>query len=80
MVRYHRMRGRPTLWLPGTDHAGIATQVCVRPMSVCIWISVLTEFFFFFGETTSIYFHFSFNHLQILFTLLQICLECLKRY
>lgn len=28
MVRYHRMKGRPTLWLPGTDHAGIATQVC----------------------------------------------------
>lgn len=27
MVRYQRMRGRPTLWLPGTDHAGIATQV-----------------------------------------------------
>ncbi|OMP05122.1 Aminoacyl-tRNA synthetase, class Ia [Corchorus olitorius] len=26
MVRYNRMRGRPTLWLPGTDHAGIATQ------------------------------------------------------
>ena len=28
MTRYQRMRGRPTLWLPGTDHAGIATQVC----------------------------------------------------
>lgn len=27
MVRYHRMKGNPTLWLPGTDHAGIATQV-----------------------------------------------------
>ena len=26
MTRYARMRGRPTLWLPGTDHAGIATQ------------------------------------------------------
>lgn len=26
MVRYNRMKGRPTLWLPGTDHAGIATQ------------------------------------------------------
>ncbi|OMO76880.1 Rossmann-like alpha/beta/alpha sandwich [Corchorus capsularis] len=26
MVRYHQMRGRPSLWLPGTDHAGIATQ------------------------------------------------------
>ena len=27
MARFQRMRGRPTLWLPGTDHAGIATQV-----------------------------------------------------
>lgn len=26
MVRYHRMKGDPTLWIPGTDHAGIATQ------------------------------------------------------
>lgn len=27
MTRYARMTGRPTLWLPGTDHAGIETQV-----------------------------------------------------
>lgn len=26
MVRFHRMKGHPTLWLPGTDHAAIATQ------------------------------------------------------
>lgn len=26
LVRYHRMQGRPTLWVPGTDHAAIATQ------------------------------------------------------
>lgn len=26
MCRYHRMKGDPTLWLPGTDHAAIATQ------------------------------------------------------
>jgi len=25
-VRYHRMKGNPTLWIPGSDHAGIATQ------------------------------------------------------
>jgi len=30
MTRYHRMRGEPTLWLPGTDHAGIATQNVVE--------------------------------------------------
>lgn len=30
LARYHRMRGRPTLWLPGTDHAGIATQMLVE--------------------------------------------------
>ncbi|MBL8101678.1 MAG: valine--tRNA ligase [Anaerolineales bacterium] len=27
MVRYHRMKGFSTLWVPGTDHAGIATQL-----------------------------------------------------
>ncbi|KAK9917842.1 hypothetical protein WJX75_008794 [Coccomyxa subellipsoidea] len=32
MVRFNRMRGRPTLWLPGTDHAGIATQMVVEKM------------------------------------------------
>lgn len=26
LVRYHRMKGEDTLWLPGTDHAGIETQ------------------------------------------------------
>ncbi|MFP4362964.1 MAG: valine--tRNA ligase [Spirochaetia bacterium] len=30
LVRYHRMRGVPTLWVPGTDHAGIATQNVVE--------------------------------------------------
>ncbi len=30
MARWHRMKGEPTLWLPGTDHAGIATQVVVE--------------------------------------------------
>jgi valyl-tRNA synthetase len=30
MARFHRMRGHPTLWLPGTDHAGIATQMLVE--------------------------------------------------
>ena len=30
VVRYHRMRGEPTLWVPGTDHAGIATQHVVE--------------------------------------------------
>jgi len=30
LTRYHRMRGDPTLWLPGTDHAGIATQAVVE--------------------------------------------------
>uniref|UniRef100_A0A2P2M178 valine--tRNA ligase n=1 Tax=Rhizophora mucronata TaxID=61149 RepID=A0A2P2M178_RHIMU len=32
MARYSRMKGRPTLWLPGTDHAGIATQLVVEKM------------------------------------------------
>ncbi|MCL2209503.1 MAG: valine--tRNA ligase [Treponema sp.] len=30
IVRFHRMRGVPTLWVPGTDHAGIATQNVVE--------------------------------------------------
>ena len=30
MVRWHRMKGESALWLPGTDHAGIATQVVVE--------------------------------------------------
>ena len=30
MIRYHRMLGEPTLWIPGSDHAGIATQLQVE--------------------------------------------------
>ncbi len=30
LTRYHRMRGDNTLWLPGIDHAGIATQIVVE--------------------------------------------------
>jgi valyl-tRNA synthetase len=30
MVRYHRMTGKKTLWIPGTDHAAIATQSVVE--------------------------------------------------
>ena len=30
LVRYHRMQGDRTLWMPGTDHAGIATQTVVE--------------------------------------------------
>jgi len=30
LVRYHRMLGEATLWMPGTDHAGIATQAVVE--------------------------------------------------
>jgi valyl-tRNA synthetase len=30
LIRYHRMKGRPALWVPGTDHAGIATQNIVE--------------------------------------------------
>ncbi|MCS7261613.1 MAG: valine--tRNA ligase, partial [Anaerolineae bacterium] len=32
MIRYHRMQGRAALWVPGTDHAGIATQLQVERM------------------------------------------------
>jgi valyl-tRNA synthetase len=30
LTRYHRMLGENTLWVPGTDHAGIATQIVVE--------------------------------------------------
>lgn len=30
MVRYHRMKGDSTVWVPGTDHAGISTQAKVE--------------------------------------------------
>ncbi len=30
MIRWHRMMGDPTLWVPGSDHAGIATQNVVE--------------------------------------------------
>ena len=30
IIRWHRMRGDVTLWLPGSDHAGIATQMMVE--------------------------------------------------
>ncbi|TFG63826.1 MAG: valine--tRNA ligase [Spirochaetales bacterium] len=30
LIRYHRMKGIPSLWVPGTDHAGIATQHVVE--------------------------------------------------
>ena len=30
LIRYYRMKGIPTLWIPGTDHAGIATQNVVE--------------------------------------------------
>ena len=30
LTRYQRMRGRDALWQPGTDHAGIATQMVVE--------------------------------------------------
>lgn len=32
MTRWHRMKGEPTLWLPGVDHAGIAAQVVVEQL------------------------------------------------
>src|SRR2546422_6079948 len=30
MARWHRMKGEPTLWMPGTDHAGIIAQYVVE--------------------------------------------------
>ena len=30
MIRHHRMKGEPALWVPGSDHAGIATQMQIE--------------------------------------------------
>jgi valyl-tRNA synthetase len=51
LTRWHRMRGDATLYVPGTDHAGIATQSVVEkmlakqspPVSSCVEISATTE-------------------------------------
>jgi valyl-tRNA synthetase len=34
MIRYERMRGKAALWVPGTDHAGIATQLMVERLLI----------------------------------------------
>ena len=34
IIRWQRMCGNPTLWVPGTDHAGIATQLQVERMLI----------------------------------------------
>ena len=36
LARFHRMRGRPVLFLPGTDHAGIATQLQVEKLLLAV--------------------------------------------
>ena len=35
LTRHHRMRGENTLWLPGTDHASIATEATGMPEGIC---------------------------------------------
>ncbi|KAL6268868.1 hypothetical protein P5V15_001988 [Pogonomyrmex californicus] len=35
LARWHRMKGHPVLWIPGLDHAGIATQAVVERMLQC---------------------------------------------
>jgi len=39
MVRYHRLKWDDTLWIPGTDHAGISTQTVVEKKLMKEWIS-----------------------------------------
>ena len=42
-VRYHRMRGCETVWVPGSDHAGIATQVFDLKILHCNCFSSLSS-------------------------------------
>ena len=39
LSRWHRMRGFNVMWIPGTDHAGIATQVVVEKKLVGSWMA-----------------------------------------
>jgi len=39
MTRFHRMKGESTLWVPGTDHAGIATQAKVEQLLYSQWLT-----------------------------------------
>jgi valyl-tRNA synthetase len=34
LIRFHRLRGRKTWWIPGTDHAAISTQVKVEQILI----------------------------------------------
>jgi hypothetical protein len=40
LARFHRMRGKSVLWTPGTDHAGIATQLQVCCLCCCCFIEM----------------------------------------
>jgi isoleucyl-tRNA synthetase len=52
LVRYHRMLGKSVLWQPGTDHAGIATQlvvenrlkILVKILKILVVINLLMRF------------------------------------
>ena len=39
ITRWNRMRGKVTLWVPGSDHAGIATQVKVEMVTQCCYFN-----------------------------------------
>ena len=43
LIRWHRMRGFDTLWQPGTDHAGIATQMVVERQLAAAKLPSLSE-------------------------------------
>lgn len=40
ITRWNRMRGKVTLWVPGSDHAGIATQVKIEMSTQCCYYSL----------------------------------------
>jgi len=45
LARWHRMSGHHVMWVPGTDHAGIATQSVVERLMLKEWESVGCYFF-----------------------------------
>jgi valyl-tRNA synthetase len=48
ITRWHRMKGKVTLWVPGTDHAGIATQSVVekRLKKVCMHVCMYVQYIY----------------------------------
>lgn len=50
LIRYHRMNGKAALWLPGTDHAGLATQQKIDQLMIDQGLDPKNDDFYSFAE------------------------------